>query len=37
MAVWTPEVHKKGMMLEGEPAEIAQRLYEELKKQNILM
>ena len=34
--VWTPEVHKKGMVLEGEPAEIARRLYQELKKQSVL-
>ena len=34
--VWTPEVHKKGMVLEGEPAEIAQKLYQELKKQSVL-
>ncbi|MBU2495380.1 MAG: electron transfer flavoprotein subunit beta/FixA family protein [Candidatus Omnitrophica bacterium] len=34
--VWTPEVHKKGMVLEGEPIEIAQKLYQELKKQNVL-
>ena len=34
--VWTPEVHKKGMILEGEPIEIAQKLYQELKKQNVL-
>lgn len=34
--VWTPEVHKKGMVLEGEPAEITQKLYQELKKQNVL-
>ncbi len=34
--VWTPEVHKKGMVLEGEPIEIAQKLYQELKKQSVL-
>jgi len=34
--VWTPEVHKKGMVIEGEPAEIAQKLYQELKKQSVL-
>ena len=34
--VWTPEVHKKGMVLEGEPTEIAQKLYQELKKQSVL-
>ena len=34
--VWTPEVQMKGMMFEGEPAEVAEKLYQELKKQNIL-
>lgn len=34
--IWTPEVHEKGTILQGEPAEIAQRLVQELKKHKII-
>ena len=36
MRVWTPEHHSKGIIMEGEPAEIAGMLYRELKQQSIL-
>ncbi|HNQ35316.1 MAG TPA: electron transfer flavoprotein subunit beta/FixA family protein [bacterium] len=34
--VWTPEHHTQGMKLTGEPEELVDRLYKELKGQNLL-